>query len=134
MRRSLTLLAVGVLAVSLVGCSSGGDGRACIEVPASIMERIADGANDLPIAPVAAAAVRSESFADVTVVAMSFEVGNETTEGVWAIGGSLDDPGITLSIDAVAASFTDWPNEMNGQKFTTTEDGAAEARDCLADL
>lgn len=125
------------LAVLMAGCSGSsgaeGVGRECLVVPDEIAERIAEGANAAPIEPMAIAAVRSETFEDANIVAMSFTMADgEEETGVWAISGSLDDPGVTLSIDAIAATVTDWPDEMNGEEFSISEDGAAEALDCLA--
>ncbi len=135
MRKLVFLTAAALFATtSLAGCSSGpsGDGRDCLTVPDAVVERIADGANNQEITPTGAGAVRSESFEDATIVALAFSVDGDEETGVWAVAGTLDDPGSILSIDAVAAVVTDWPNEMNGTKFDITEDGAAEALDCLA--
>lgn len=89
------------------------------------------------ITPIAAAAVRSHERANVTIIAMRFTEDaspGESLEGVWAVGGDLADyPGIGpwLSIDAIADLYSDFPNEMNGESFDITEDGAAEALACL---
>lgn len=134
MRKIVATLLAGLAVAALAGCSAPPDAetRECLDVPASIMDRIAEGANSTPISPIAASAVRSESFEDATIVAMSFEVDGAEERGVWAVGGSLTEPGLTLAIDAVSAVVTDWPNEMNGEKFDVTTDGASEALDCLA--
>lgn len=136
MRKTLGVVSTALLLVTVSACSSGtaGDGRECLDVPAPIMDRIAAGANEFAIEPLAIAAVRSEAFSDMNIVAMSFiwPDGQEDV-GIWGVGGSLDDPGVTLSIDAIAASVTDWPNEVNGEKLNTTEDGALEARACLTE-
>lgn len=137
MNKTLSVAAAVALIASISACSGGsdGDGRECLTVPDGIAERIAEGASAAPIEPVAIAAVRSEAFEDANIVAMRFTTSDgEDAEGVWAIGGSLDDPGVTLSIDAVAATVTDWPNQMDGEEFSITEDGAAEAKACLTAL
>lgn len=138
MRKTLCGVAACVVVASLVGCSSGpakGDGRDCLDVPADTIERIVEGANDLPIEPIAAAAVRSESFKDMNIVAMSFTWpdGEEST-GIWGYSGEMGQPGTILAIDGYAANSTDWPHEVNGEKLTSNEDGATEAVWCLSQL
>lgn len=136
MRKTLSLIGAGLLIATLAACSTGSnvDERECLDVPTDIMTQIADGANGAPIGPVAASAVRSESFDDATIVAMSFDLDGAEEQGVWAVGGTLDQPGSILAIDAIAAVVTDWPNHMNGEQFDITEDGASEAVECLAAL
>lgn len=133
----ITVVAAGTLL--LTGCASStapaSESRECIEVPEAVMSAIAEGANAYPITPIAAAGVRSESFDDVTVIAMSFTPpdGKETT-ATWAIGGTVDQPGLTLAVDAMAQAVTDWPGQINGSALDATEDGVAEAQSCLSDL
>lgn len=133
----ITVVAAGTLL--LTGCASStapaSDSRECIEVPAAVMSAIAEGANAYPITPIAAAGVRSESFDDATVIAMSFTApdGKEAT-GAWAIGGTVEQPGAALAVDAIAQAVTDWPAEANGQKLDVNEDGVAEAQTCLRNL
>lgn len=134
MRKLIQLTAVLGAAAFLAGCSStpAGDGRDCLEVPAGIAEQIAEGSNDFPIEPTGIAAVRSEAMADANIVAMSFVwPDGESDQGVWSILGTLDDPGMTLAVDATAATVTDWPNQIDGHTFDITEDGATEALACL---
>lgn len=138
--RFISTLAVAGVALSLLGCSSSsGDGRECIEVPQGAMERIADGANDNPITPITAAAVKSAERGDMTVIAMTFtdeRTPDEVLTGVWGLGGELaaDATGPWVAIDSFAQSWTDYPGEVNGEAFDVTEDGVAEANDCLAEL
>lgn len=142
MRKTLSLTSAAILLITLSACSTGsnGDGRECLPVSAEVMESLAEGSNQYPITPIAAAAVRSAERADVNIIAMSFteDAGDdEVLEGVWAVGGNLADyPGIGpwLAIDGVADLYSDYPNQMNGEKFTAAEDGAAEALECLAAL
>lgn len=135
MRKLPGIFLLPALALLVVSCSSTGTpasvGRTCIEVPDAIKQQIVSGANDMTITPIDAGAVRSESFEDATIVAMSFDYAGEVSTGVWAVTGDLTKPGMTLAIDAVAATVTVWPNEVNGEKFSITEDGAAEAIACL---
>ncbi|WP_217182596.1 hypothetical protein [Streptomyces sp. AC495_CC817] len=139
--RTTPILAAAAALLLLTGCGGSGnqsaptsdEARECIDVPAEIMARIAEGANDYPIEPVAAAGVRSLSFDDATIIAMTFTSpdGEEST-GAWAIGGTVDAPGMTLAVDAMAQTVTDWPGEVKGKKLDVTEDGVAEATSCLS--
>lgn len=131
--------AAAVIAASIIvlaGCAGGGDagdGRDCHDVDPEIMAAIAEGANDVAITPVAAAAVESDSFTDAYIVAMSFTApGVDDSEvGVWAVA-SLEPPGAPfLAVDGFAHQFTDWPNEIRGEKLTASEDGVTEAKACL---
>lgn len=132
-----TPLAVAALVVLLTGCSpSKGDGRDCIEVPEDAKSMIAEGANKLAISPGAAGAVKSKTFKDVTIVAMDFTAPDgASATGVWAVSGNLHDGravNVVMSVDAMAAEFTDWPNKVNGRELDVTEDGVTEAKACLS--
>lgn len=139
MRKTLIAVTALALAASTSACAggSGGDDRECLPVSAEVMATLAEGSNEYPITPVAAAAVESKTREGVTVIAMTFTEDADPAEqqvGVWAVGGDLAEyPGIGpwLSIDAIADLYSDYPNEMNGEKFSVTEDGAAEAIACL---
>ena len=137
-RRRATIAAAIVLLLTLAGCSSSkGDGRECYDVSAELMAAIADGANDIPITPVDAAAVKSEHFDDAYIVAMSFTApGGGEEVGVWAVA-TLEPPyGPILAVDGFAHEFTVWPHEINGDEINgdeldATEDGVTEAKACL---
>jgi len=130
----LDLAALCLAAVGLSGCSgNSGDGRECYEVEEALMATIAEGANQNPITPVDAAAVKSESFEDAYVVAMSFTASGveESETGTWAVA-TLESPyAPILAIDGFAQEFTDWPGEINGEQLDVTEDGVDEAKACL---
>lgn len=132
----ITVLAAAALL--LTGCSGGkaGDGRACETVPPELLTAIAEGTNDGPaMTPVAAGAVKSAERGEVYIVAMSFTVAGveDAQVGTWGIGGSLTPgSGPLVAIDGFASEFTVWPNQMNGEEFSVTEDGVDEAKACLA--
>jgi len=143
MRKTLSLLTAGLLLTSLAACSSGGskgDGRECLDVSPEVMEAIAEGSNEFPITPVAAAAVKSVERSNVTIIALKFTEDadpEEAQEAVWAVGGDLADfPGIGpwLAVDAVADLYSDFPRQIGGEELDATEDGATEALDCLVAL
>jgi hypothetical protein len=122
-----------LLLITLTGCSSSkGDGRDCYPVDPALMAAIAEGANDVPITPVDAAAVKSETFDNAYIVAMSFNApGGGEEVGVWAVA-TLEPPyAPILAVDGFAHEFTDYPNEINGNKLNVTEDGVTEAKACL---
>lgn len=132
MNRLLALGSVLLLAVTLSACSaSGGDGRTCESPPADLLQQIADGASGSAIAPGAAAAVKSEAFDNAYIVAMRFTAADVDGEvGAWAVT-SLDAPTSVLSVDGMAHQFTSWPNQINGESLSVTEDGVTEAIACL---
>lgn len=131
MRKILAIITAFAAASVLSACSSGGDGRDCIDVPAEIMDRIAEGANGVPITPIAAGAVIPEGFSDATIIAMSFDAAGNEAVGTWLITGTVDNPGLTMSVDAMAESFTDWPSEYKGTPLRKIVDGKTEAKACI---
>lgn len=136
MRRAAGAVFAIAAAMVLAGCSGGsqGDGRDCITVSQSLMSQIASGANNIRITPVKAAAVRSKSFKEVYIVAMSVRIaGVEDPEtGVWGVTDLMAGHGSTVAVDGIAQQFTDWPDQVNGHKLNVTEDGVTEAKACLS--
>ena len=132
---NLRAAAAVLLLLALTGCSGarGGDDRECYDVTPELMAAIAEGANEIPITPIDAAAVKSENFDDAYIVAMSFTVAgvDDPQVGVWAVA-TLEPPYAPfLAVDGFAHEFTVWPNEINGDELTVTEDGVTEAKACL---
>lgn len=131
-----------VLLSTLTACTNSdeiADTRECLPISADIMNTLAEGSNEFPITPVAAAAVESETRAGLTVIAMSFidDTDESESEGVWAVKGSPKDyPNIGpwLAVDALADVYSDYPRVINGEELSITEDGADEALSCLANL
>lgn len=104
----------------------------CLAVPDGVGTRIAVGASTVAISPNALAAVESPSLTDAFLVAMSFSAeGGGDEVGVWATTALSDEPMSILAVDGFAASFTNWPNAVNGQKLDATEPGVDDAIACL---
>jgi hypothetical protein len=132
MRTARALVVPIVVSLLLVGCSvQRGDGRECFEVPANLAKRIAGGSSSGTMTPASTAEVKSTAFT-AYLVAMAFSDDDGATRtGVWAVT-SLDAGGTILAVDDVAQSTTHWSSETGGHLFTSSEDGAVEALDCLA--
>ena len=51
--------------------------------------------------------------------------------GIWAISGTLENPGITLAVDGFAQQFSDWTDGSKTDAKTSPADrGAQEAKYC----
>ena len=107
-------------------------------VPASEKQflNIQDGVNGLDAnnSIKTAWAVKSTDFNNVWMVA-AFIYGPGIEEGagpgVWAISGDPDNPGLTLSVDGFAKSFTSYPDaSQTDAKIMGYEDGIQEAIEC----
>lgn len=128
--RRAGVAAIPVLTLLLAGCGSADPPADCIDAT-EFGTAIADGANDSPITPVAAAAVQSES-SEIYYVAMTFTTatGDEAT-GVWATNNLEVGRGMTVSVDAVAKEVTDWPDAEAAFGITYPNDGTRAAESCL---
>lgn len=142
MNRRYAALTLALAAIAITGCSSSdpqptetsAGASQCQDVSAELMAAIAEGANQIPIEPVAAAAIEWESpLGAGYLVAMSFtdDDGNSPT-GLWAVSSleASDAPPI-LSADPMADLYTDWPHEVKGAEL---DPGAAgdTAKECLS--
>jgi ABC-type Fe3+-hydroxamate transport system substrate-binding protein len=146
-RAAHILTAVFALAL-LTGCASSSDepeatpstsanvatSDACLPVPPNVPTAIAEGGEGTTLTPTGrAAAIDPTGEAALYMVAMEFTVPgvDDPTAGVWAVGSLDDTPGPIMSADAMAAEFTVWPNEINGNQFNAATTGVSEALDCL---
>jgi hypothetical protein len=101
----------------------------CLDVPAGLQARIADGANDLPIQPIEAAAVRSDDYHRVFMVAMRFDApGGDPEVGVWATGSLRAGKSTLRAVDAFASEFTVYPTGDS----SVGDHGVDQAVDCLS--
>lgn len=145
MRTLPAAAAIAATVLLLASCSGGADdagpddGAAsseCHAVDDALMAQIAEGANQIPIEPVAAAAAHTddfpEPFGEAYIVAMRFtdDDGNDNV-GTWAITGTLDEPELTMAVDPMAQLYTDWPGEIQGTPLDASQDGVDEAKACL---
>jgi len=130
------LLVVGMLA----GCSSGGDAPGvsaapaveCATAPQELLDRIATGALDgTGMKPTAGGAYLSPDYENVYFVAVRFAAtGVDDQVGVWATNGL--DSGITMSVDGIAKTFTDWPDSAStSAAIKSTDPGVKAAIGCL---
>lgn len=98
----------------------------CEPVSDETMAAIAEGANETPVEPVAAAALpvpNAESY----VVAMTFSItGQDDQIGVWETT-SLDGTGGLRGVDGFAHEFTDWPESA----LTVADDVVEDVKGCL---
>lgn len=108
---------------------------ACLAHATDLGSRIAEGANDLPITPIATAVVEAPGFADAYLVAMEFTFeGAERSEvGVWAMNEIDGSMSMILSVDGFAQNFTVWPNTANGEELSAAEPGVEDVKSCLAE-
>jgi hypothetical protein len=135
LKRYLTIVAASAALFALTGCASGPSTTKleCLAATPKLAATIAQGANKTPITPTGRiAAVKSPDFKDAYLVAMEFDAPGGASEiGVWATPNLTGGDGPILAIDGFAHQFTVWPNQMNGEKFSITEPGAADAVACL---
>lgn len=128
--RTRTFALIGLAALTLTGCGGdGGDAEAsmdCETVSDAAMTAIADGANETPIDPVAAAALPVPD-AESYVIAMTFAIeGQEDQVGVWE-ATALDGAGSLRGVDGFAHEFTDWPESA----LTVADDVVEDVKGCL---
>lgn len=130
MRPRLTVAAAAAVLLTLTACGSDEPAADCIDAAAT-GDRIAEGANDIPITPVETKAVQSED-SDVYYVAMTFTldgVDDEESTGVWTTN-DLEN-GSILSVDALAKQFTDWPDAEQAFDISYPNDGTKAAESCI---
>lgn len=131
------LVGSAVLLLLLAGCSSPApeppaDALECLDVAEGVGARIADGATTVPMSPVELAAVEAPALKDAYLVAMSFSAeGGDDAIGVWATTSLADESMSVMAVDGYAASFTNWPNVVDGQELDASEPGAEDAIACL---
>lgn len=100
----------------------------CLDVSMRAMKDIASG----EWVPIRGAAVVGPDFADTMyLVAIEFETGGGRDVGVWATP-DLRNPGPIMSVDGMAASFSNWPQGTAAEPLDATVTGVDEAKDCLA--
>lgn len=127
MKHALVLVASVLL---LAGCSGG------TKAPSARCQPVSDaraalilGGED-GIYPVKAGAVKSTEHKDAYYIAIRFAgpgIEDGKTVGVWASAGGIES-GNVVSVDAVAEGFSGILKDAN---FSTTDDGADEARTCV---
>lgn len=138
------VLAALVATVSVSGCAAGvlaepeaesptaahtAPAVKCLDVSRGLMRRIADGANDLPIRPIEAAAVRSDDYFRVFMVAMRFNApGGDPEVGVWATGSLRPGKSTLRAVDGFASEFTVYPTGDS----SVADHGVDEAVSCLS--
>jgi ABC-type Fe3+-hydroxamate transport system substrate-binding protein len=148
-RHAAQILAAAFTLALITGCASASDepeaapstsanvetsDDACLAVPPNVPTAIAEGEEGTTVTPTGrAAAIDPTGGAALYMVAMEFTVPgvDDPTAGVWAVGSLDDTPGPIMSANAVAAEFTVWPNEINGNHLTAATPGVSEASDCL---
>ena len=142
MKRRLLLLAL--VPVLLIGCSSSPPVRPqnpqsssrCVPASVAQMNAVRTGVKHVdPKNDVKSGwAVKSKSFDNVWFVATKvYGAGmeNGSDPGVWAISGSQAKPGMTISVNGNAKSFSSWPDASTTRAGTTlADDGAEDALSC----
>jgi hypothetical protein len=106
----------------------------CIAVPVAQAQRLAEGAERGvgKMTFTAAAAVKSSDFKSVYMIAGRFRAPGVDEVGVWASNKLPIGGGLLLAVDGVAKQFTVWPDgDKSSAGVSSTDDGVAEARDCL---
>lgn len=106
-------------------------GDECLPVPGAMLRAIAKGGDGVKIKPVSGAAVRSDDFEKVWMIAMEFDGVGSTERGVWASNSMKPGSGMILSVDGMAQEFTVWPNGTADSPMSIADHGAQEALDCL---
>lgn len=122
-----------LVAGALAGCSGGEEPQGCVEVDDALLEQIAEGTPEdgTPISPVKGAAYPSPNTEGLYYVGMEFTIDGETEEGVWLLSSLEPGKGMTVAVDAMAQTVTQWPSTVNGTKFTIAAEGAQESLDCI---
>jgi hypothetical protein len=106
----------------------------CVVVALADMQRIATGAEkDVgKMTFTKAAAVKSNDFSSVYMIAGRFTAPGVDEVGVWATNALPIGSGLLMSVDGFAKQFTVWPDADKTQaKISSTDDGVDEAKDCL---
>ena len=79
--------------------------------------------------------VKSKDFESVYMVSGSITgagINPGDAIGVWAISGTPNNPGLTLSVDSIAKVFSPWPDaSKTSAAITITADGVKEVQDCV---
>jgi hypothetical protein len=79
--------------------------------------------------------VKSKDFSNVYMVSariLGAGMDKQITAGVWAIGGTPDQPGMTLSVDGMARNFSAYPDaSKTDAKITLSADGVSIAKGCV---
>ncbi len=106
----------------------------CEEVSPELRETIAQGAqpvfSDLEITE--AAAVRSQQYSKVYMVAGRITTKEEEQIGLWATNSLSADEGVLLSVDGYAQHFTIWPKAADTEAdIRLGDEGTFEAIACL---
>src|SRR5665648_763361 len=105
----------------------------CLEVSATVLSRLQQGAED-GMTFTEAAAYRSPDFVKIYFVAARFTVpGVDNAVGVWVTNSISDDESAgVMAVDAVAVEFTDWgPASTTDAAITVTDPSVSVATDCL---
>lgn len=107
----------------------------CQPVPETLVNSIEEGLTaDGPATLRNAQAVKSGDFESVWFIAADIQaagIEGAGDIGVWAIGGTLESPGLTLAVDAVANESSDWPDDGETDfQLSIAYDGVSEAKEC----
>lgn len=103
----------------------------CLDVPKALLQGIASGADNATMEPVSGAAVKSDDYSEVYMIAMEFNGLGSPERGVWASNSLEAGGGLIMSVDGIAQEFTDWPNGAANSPMSIADHGAKEALECL---
>lgn len=143
-----TLITAAAVALILSGCSSdtGADDTTsaaeepapsrCEDVAPGLAKAILRGAEDGvgKLEPGAAAAVRSEDYDKVWMIAVRFSgAGVDDEVGVWASNSLDPGNGVIMAVDGFAQEFTVWPDaDKTDAAMSIADDGADQAVECVS--
>lgn len=137
MGRTVVLVcAAGVLLAGCGGGSSGGSSPStssrCEVVSKKVVDTILSEPKGGPMTVVKSAAVKSTSFKQVWMVALSFTVPgvSDRHTGVWAVN-SIDKPDLITAVDGFAQNFTGWQTASK-RGVNGNDDGIKQARECVS--
>lgn len=105
--------------------------RDCRQVSMTLLKAIASGGDDANLKAISGAAVKSNDYSDVYMIAMEFSGIGSTEQGVWASNSLEPGGGLIMAVDGMATEFTVWPNGPADSPMSITDHGAQEALDCL---
>lgn len=110
----------------------------CLSVPAVIAQRLNDGLNINGGGSIRNIhAVKSNDFASVYFISGDLQGSGLEGEGDIATFATnkLDETGLTLSVDAVATEFSDWPDvSTTNLGVSMGDDGYNESRNCVTSI
>lgn len=100
----------------------------CETVPQEVIDDIISGLEPDSITLTSGAAVKSESYANVWMIAAQMEGPglDDNTVGVWSTNSLDEGSRVITAVDAMADTFSVWP-----QKGSNGDDGVDEAKACL---